>query len=275
MVFVGRILIVGGLLGTCGYAAHEWRRRREVQARDRAAEQARARMLEECLDGVWSERRPLIADVTNDLEGPADTKAHSDNGRLVEVWLTPVAQRGAWAMARFLATEGQTQDREGAIQAILSLAVAPRCDWSQAWRLYEDERFKAVYEGVTLLLDLAELSLKYAPRGTAAGRGAVLSPGWVHEQPVPTADVRPGDYIEVLLDEFSADPDDDSRHAEWAWVRVESIAKASDALVGSITHDAPPGKHPNLQRNTVQHGFGDGNQVSIPRRCIFCVVPGR
>lgn len=274
-----QVLIVTGVLGACGacgFAAHRWHRRRQAHARERADhEQARARRLEQCMAGVWSEARPLIADVTEDLSGPADTKAHSDNGRMVQVHLTPVSQRNAWTTAKFLAVEGQTRDRDFAARMILSLAVAPDCDWSYGWHPYaEDPRYRQVYESVALLLDLAELALKYAPRGATAGRGALLCTGWVHEPPAPSKDARPGDYVEVLIDEFSLDPEDASPYAEWAWVRVEKVGPTGE-LVGSITHDAPSGKIPYVLQHSAQHGLSDQTPVTVPRRCVFQVVSGR
>lgn len=274
---VGRVLFVSGVVFACGYGLHRYQRRKQWESERSAGDRERqARELEECMLGVWSEPRDLIADVRQGLHGPADQAAHAANGRMLEVSLTPTAQRDAWSIAKYLSKEGRTQDRESAIRTMLQQIVAPGCDWSNGWQPYRnDPRFRDVYESTGNLLDLAELALKYAPRSTTAGRGALVCPGWVHEKPAPTADVRPGDFVEVMVDEYSEDPEYDSRHAEWAWVRVESLPKDGENVAGHVSLEAPPADEPNILRNTTQHGFDEGTAVLVPRRCVFRVAKAK
>jgi hypothetical protein len=270
---IGRIIVVSGVIFCCGFAWDRYRRRARAPG-DGVDPGAEARFLEECLLGVWSEPRQLIADVQRDLAGPAQEAArHAD--RLVEVALTPQAQRNAWAAARHLATEGTTEDRAMSVRIILQHHVAPRCDWTGGYAPYQqDPRFRDVYESVALLLDLAELSLKYGDREPVQENGALVSPGWVHSNPAPSGDLRNGDFVEVLVDRYSSSPEDAGRYGEWAWVRLDSVSM-EEAVVGVVTYDAPPGAAPNTLRNTESHGFGPGTPVTVPRRCIHRVVHGR
>lgn len=275
---IGRVVFVSGVLIGCGYAWHRHQRNKEAERLQREYEEAeRARRLEECLLGIWSEPRPLIPDIETALSGPGQTAAVTVSGRMTELSLTPQAQRDAWSAATFAATEGRTKDRERTIRLILQESVAPGCDWSQGWLPYQaDPRFRDVYEAVGKLLDLAELSLKYSPRSDRDEnpRGAMISPGWVHERPAPAVDIRPGDYVEVLLDQYSADPDAESKHADWAWVRVESAPSDHDSVAGTISLDAPPGAYPNVLRYSDQHGFQPGTRLVVPRGSVFDVIKG-
>jgi hypothetical protein len=274
---IGRIIVTSAVIGTCGYMLHRYQRRKwweGVHSQQRTAEHARE--LEECISGVWSEPRPLIADVQEGLDGPGETAAHSTNGRMVELPLTPQAQRNAWSIGTYLASEGRTENRESAIRTMLRQVVAPGCNWDQGWQPYkEDRRFRDVYEAVGAMLDLAELSSKYAPRSSTEGPGAMICPGWVHESPAPTAAVRTGDYVEILVDVFSGDPDEDTRFTEWAWVRVESVPKDGDVIGGTVTIEAPPGGQANVLAHSERHGFAPGTRVVVPRRCVFRVIQGK
>lgn len=269
---LGQVLVISGVVFCCGYGWHRYQRnqweRRNAAWRDSAETRQR---LDACMDGVWSEPRPLIADIDGELVGPAKVAAKTQAGRVMEVSLTPQAQRNAWISASYLAHEGATEDRESAIRLILQNNVAPGCDWSGGYAPYgHDARFRDVYESVGLVLDLAELSMKY---GSEASGGALVAPGWVHKNPAPSADVRAGDYVEVMVDRFSDDPRDDCRYAEWAWIRVDSSQR--DAVTGTVTFDAPPGAQANPLRNGESHGFIAGAPITVPRRCIHRVIHGR
>jgi hypothetical protein len=245
-----------------------------MHSQQRTAEQTRE--LEDCIKGVWSEPRQLIADVLTEISGPGDTAAQTSAGRVVEVPLTPQAQRNAWSIATYLAREGRTENREAAIRTMMGQLVAPACDWSQGWLPYQnDRRFRDAYEASGTMLDLAELSMKYAPRTTTDGGGGLICPGWVHQTAAPTKGVRPGDYIEVMVDEFSTDPNDDGRHAEWAWVKVQSLSKDTDRLAGEITLEAPPGGESSVLQHTASHGFQPGSSVVVPRDCVYRVIQGK
>lgn len=276
---LGRVIIVSGVIFGCGYAMHRYTRRKQWESEEearRAREQRAA--LEECIKTVWSEPRALIADVQAELAGPASTAAHTSAGRQVEVPLTPQAQRNAWSIAKYLSSEGKTTNREVSIRMMMQEIVAPDCDWSQGWLPYRDDRrFRDVYEGAGLLLDLAELAGKYGVRVSTEGPGALVCPGWVHQAPAPTAGVRPGDFVEVMVDTHSVDPDDESRYAEWAWVRVTSISQEKDlkdVLAGVITLEAPPGAQSNVIANQDRHGFAPGVSLVVPRSCVYRVVQG-
>lgn len=275
-----KVFFFGGIVVGCGYAWHRHQRRKAYdEARRRYEEEEYLRRLQECLDGIWSEPRPLIADIGSVLEGPGETAAISGSGRLVEIPLTPQAQRDAWSAVTFLATEGRTEDRERTIRLVLGETVAPACDWTQGWLPYQaDPRFRDVYESVGILLDLAELSGKYGQASAQLQQnpqGAMLSPGWVHEKPAPTVDIRPGDFVEVLVDEYSPDPGAESRSADWAWVLVESAPPQHSAVAGTLMLEAPPGQYPHLLRHSDMHGFVPGTRVVVPRASIFRVIKGR
>ena len=273
MIPAGRIIIVSGVIIACGYALDRYQRRAAyARAAGQRSAAERAQAMETCMAGTWSEARPLIADVTSELAGPGETAARSENGRTVELWLTPEAQRRAWTMAKYMAAEGQTEDPVASTRAILQRAVAPGCDWSDGWRSYqEDPRFRQVYESVQRLLEIAELSLKYAlSPGGSAGKGALICPGWVHGAPAPSADLRPGDFVEVLLDAFSPDPENDGRFVEWAWVEINSVPSGGgDAVAGTITMNAPAGEPQHTLRYGKHHGYEIGSSIVVPRRCIF------
>lgn len=273
---LGRVIIVSGVIFGCGYAMHRYTRRKQWESEEearRAREQREA--LEECIKSVWSEPRALIADVEGELAGPAITAARTSAGRQAEVSLTPQAQRNAWSIAKYLASEGKTTNREVAIRTMMQQIVAPNCDWSQGWLPYRDDRrFRDVYEGAGLLLDFAELSGKYGARASTEGRGALVCPGWVHQAPAPTAGVRAGDFVEVMVDEYSDDPEDESRYAEWAWVRITSISPDKDMLAGVITLEAPPGAQSNVIANQERHGFAPGVSLVVSRSCVYRVVQG-
>lgn len=272
---IGRVIIFSGVLFACGYGYHRyqknrWRREHEAYMSD----EQRRRQMEECMDGVWSEPRQLIPDITTDLSGPGEPAARTAAGRMLEVTLTPQAQRNAWAAATHLASEGTTENRDQAIRLMLQNSIAPGCDWSQGYVPYaHDPRFRDVYESAGAILDLAELSRKYGNKNPLADAGALIAPGWVHRTPAPSAEVNTGDYVEIMVDRFSTNPQDDSRYAEWAWVRVDSVD--ADEVNGVVTFEAPPGAQPNPLRNTESHGFAAGTPVSVPRRCIHRVVHGR
>jgi hypothetical protein len=245
-----------------------------MQSTQRTAEQSRE--LEECIKGVWSEPRGLIADVQWEIDGPGSTAALTSAGRQVEVPLTPQAQRDAWSIATYLASEGRTEDRESSIRTMLQQLVAPGCNWANGWQPYQaDRRFRDVYEAAGTLLDLAELSLKYAPRGATDGAGALICPGWVHQTAAPTKGARPGDYVEVMVDEFSADPDDDGRYVEWAWVKIQSISKDEKQLAGEITLESPPGAQSAVLEHSGRHGFRPGSSLVVPRGCVYRVIQGK
>lgn len=267
-----RIVVVSGVIIACGYCLDRYQRRGAAQrATDERSAADRAKAMEACMAGVWSEARPLIADITSDLSGPGETAARTENGRMLELSLTPQAQRRAWAMAKYMAAEGQTSDPEGATSLMLQRAVAPECNWSEGWKPYEDDpRFQQVYESVRRLLQVADYSNKYAlpPAGTA-GKGAFICPGWVHQAPAPTADLRPGDYVEVLLDAFSPEPEEVGRFTEWAWVQVTSVPASGDAVAGTITLNAPAGEPQHNVRFGKHHGYEVGSSVVVPRRCVF------
>lgn len=272
---IGKVIFFSGVLFCCGYGWHRYTRHQAAERRRRWDDsEARRKQLDESMEGIWSEPRQLIPDIQLELSGPAEAKATSTTGRLAETTLTPQAQRNAWEAAKYLSTEGMTEDRDGAVKRILSCSV-PGCDWSQGYTPYaQDSRFRDVWESAGLLLDLAELALKYGCRSSTAGNGAMVSPGWVHTNPAPTADLKAGDFVEVLVDKFSPSPEDDSRYAEWAWVRVDSVPSGRD-ITGTITHEAPPGAQANNLRNTESHGYGPGTPVSVPRRCVHRVIHGR
>lgn len=271
---IGRVLIFSGVVFSCGYAWHRYTKfRDEEQRRQYDTSEAQRQQLEECIAGVWSEPRQLIADIQSGLAGPGEAASQSTAGRVVEVSLTPQAQRNAWEAAKYLATEGLTEDRDAAVKRVLAV-TAPGCDWSQGYMPYaQDARFRDVWESAGTILDLAELSHKYAPRSATTGNGTLVNPGWIHHNPAPSADLQTGDYIEVMLDKFSPDPGDDSRYAEWAWVRIDQAT--ADVVTGCITHEAPPGGQANSLRNTESHGFGPGSPLSVPRNSIHRVVHGR
>ncbi len=278
MITVGRILFVSGVVFGCGYALHRRRRQQErAEAEAHARAQARARAMEEAIAGVWSEPRPLIADVERSLRGPGQTAATIPaTGRRLEVPLTPQAQRDCWAAAEYLAMEGQTENREGTIRRILQGSVAPAVDWSDGFAPYRgDLRFRDVYEATGDLLDLAELSHKYGTGTEGKDKGGLVCPGWVHERGAPSADVRPNDYVEVLVSEYSPDPADDIAHAEWAWVKVAAVPKNDNAVAGAITLEAPPGGQSHVLKHSSLHGFEPGQNLVVPRSCIFAVVKGR
>jgi len=272
---IGRVIFVSGVIFCCGYGWHRYTRYKESERqRTWDTSEAARRQLDECMDGVWSEPRQLIADIQSELTGPAEAAATSIAGRIAEVSLTPQAQRNAWEAAKYLATEGLTEDRDGAVKRVLE-ATAGGCDWSQGYLPYaSDPRFRDVWESAGTLLDLGELSLKYGRRGATEGNGALVTPGWVHKNPAPTADLRSGDFIEVLVDKFSPSPEDDSRYAEWAWVRVDNALPGGD-ITGTVTHEAPPGAQANNLRNSESHGFGPGCPMAVPRHCVHRVVHGR
>lgn len=266
-------LICGAVFGG-GYAWHRYQRRREQEAQDGwDDEAARRQQYDACMQGVWSEPRQLIADIVQQLHGPAKTAAETATGRLVSVSLTPQAQRNAWASAIYLANEGATEARDAAIRLALQNNVAPRCDWSRGHEEYAvDPRFRDVYESVGQILDLAELAGKYGSTAAVANKGALVATGWVHRNPAPSAEVRPGDFVEVMVDRFCDDPTDDSRYAEWAWVLIDSVG---EVLHGTVTFAAPPGAQANALRNTESHGVGVGTPVAIPPRCVHRVIHGR
>lgn len=269
-----KVVLISGVVFGCGYAWHKWQRRRQ-QERDRywESDSARRQDLDACMNGVWSEPRQLIADIVKELAGPAVPASETAAGRVLSVSLTPQAQRNAWASARYLANEGATEERDMAIRLALQNNVAPQCDWGRGVEAYaEDPRFRDVYESVGQILDLAELSGKYGAPQAVAEKGALLAPGWVHKNPAPSADVRAGDFVEVLVDRFSKDPTDDSRYAEWAWILVDST---DDDLRGTVTYSAPPGAQANALRNTESHGFASGTPIAVPRRCVHRVIHGR
>ena len=272
---VGKVIFFSGVIFCCGYGWHRWTKHKsEERRRQWDDSEAKRRQLEECLEGVWSEPRQLIADIQQELAGPAEAAAVSSAGRVVEATLTPQAQRNAWQASKYLATEGRTEDRDAAVKVVMA-ATAPGCDWSRGYLPYAQEpRFRDVWESAGTILDLAELSLKYGRRSSTAGNGAVVTPGWVHKSPAPTADLKPGDFCEILVDKFSPSPDDDSRYAEWAWLRVDGIVEG-DQINGTITYEAPPGGQSNSLRNTESHGFGPGVAVLVPRHCIHRVIHGR
>lgn len=272
---IGKIFFFSiGCFGV-GYWLHqrstraEWEAARaEQEAAERAASLARA------LDGVWSDSRPLIADVQNDLAGPGPSAATTSSGRMVEVPLTPRAQRNVWTHATHAAREGLAKDRQATVREILS-AVAPACDWSGGWEPYEaDGRFRDVYEACERMLDVAECSLKYAP-GASPDSPSLVCPGWVHERPAPCGDLRPGDWVEVMLDAYSVDPDDDSRNADWAWVRVDSVPPTGSSVAGTVMLEAPPGEQPNVLAHSAAHKVNPGSQIVVPRGAIFRVVQGK
>lgn len=272
---IGRVLIFSGVVFCCGYGWHRYQRRQwERRYHAEQNDEQRKRELDACMDGVWSEPRQLIADIRVGLSGPGEAAAETPAGRLVEVALTPQAQRNAWAAAQYLASEGATEDRDAAIRLILQNNVAPRCNWSAGYAPYvHDPRFRDVYESAGVVMDLAELSLKYGTATPIADKGALVAPGWVHKNPAPSAEARTGDYVEVLVSRYSQNPQDDDRYSEWAWVRVDS--SDDDAVTGTVTFETPPGVQANPLRNTEGHGFGAGTPVTVPRRCIHRVVHGR
>lgn len=274
---VGRIIFISGVVFGCGYYIHRRQRQRmwdRMHSQQNTAESARA--LEECIKDVWSEPRPLIADVQAEVVGPGDTAAETSAGRMVELPLTPQAQRNAWSIAKYLSREGRTENREESIRTMMQQLVAPGCNWSNGWRPYQDDRrFRDTYEAAGVLLDLAELSLKYAPRGSTEGSGALVCPGWVHQTIAPSQGARPGDYIEVMVDEYSVNPNDDGRNAEWAWVKVQSISDDGGALAGAVTLEAPPGAQSSVLQHSARHGYSPGTSVVVPRSCVFRVIQGK
>lgn len=278
MFTVGRIFVVSGVLFGCGAFLH-YRKRQQERARAQAEydAQVRARAMEEAIAGVWSEPRPLIADIQHDLRGPGVTAATTPaTGRELELPLTPQAQRNAWSAASHLALEGQTKDRDHSIRQILQGSVVPKVDWSSGYAPYRnDTRFRDVYDATGDILDLAELSHKYAPGATDDSSGALVCPGWVHERPAPSADIRANDFVEVLVSEYSPDPSDDMRNAEWAWVKVDSVPRQGETVAGTITLDTPPGGVSNVLKHSSLHGFEAGTSIIVPRRCIFRVIKGR
>ena len=272
---LGRVIIISSVVFACGYGWHRHSRNKERrrQQANQSDEQVR-RQMEACMEGVWSEPRQLIADIQSSLSGPGEAAAQTAAGRVSEVSLTPQAQRNAWAAGVYLAAEGGTEDRDAAIRLMLQNNVAPLCDWLRGYEPYaHDPRFRDVYESTGAILDLAELSLKYGSRNPLSGNGALIAPGWVHKNPAPSADVRQGDYVEVMVDRFSGSPTDDCRYAEWAWVRVDS--SEPESVTGTVTFEAPPGAEANPLRNAESHGFSSGVAVAVPRRCVHRVVHGR
>lgn len=272
---LGKVIVISGVIFCCGYGWHRYSKyRNEERRREWDHGEAATAALEKCMDGVWSEPRQLIADIRRDLTGPAEAAALSSAGRIVEVSLTPQAQRNAWEAAKYLATEGLTEDRDDAVKRVLA-ATAPECDWSHGYLPYvSDARFRDVWESAGKLLDLGELALKYGNRSSTEGNGALVTPGWVHKNPAPAADLQAGDFVEILVDRFSPAPNDNSRYAEWAWIRVDGTCEAHD-VTGTITYEAPPGAQANSLRNTESHGFGPGTAVRVPKCCIHRVVHGR
>jgi hypothetical protein len=272
---IGKVIFVSGVIFCCGYGWHRWTKYKSDERRRQWDDSdAKRRQLEQCMEGVWSEPRQLIPDIQHELSGPAEAAAVSSAGRVAEATLTPQAQRNAWQASKYLAAEGLTENRDGAIKTVLA-ATAPGCDWSRGYLPYAHyPRFRDVWESAGVILDLAELSLKYGKRSSTAGNGALVTPGWVHKNPAPTADLKPGDFVEVLVDKFSPSPEDDSRYAEWAWVRVDGAGVGED-INGTITYEAPPGAQANSLRNTESHGFGPGTPILIQRRCIHRVIHGR
>jgi hypothetical protein len=270
-----KIIILGGVCFGVGYVLHEREKRsrweRAQADRDHAERAAR---IKSALDGVWSEPRPLIADLQSQIDGPGHMAATSDvTGRTLEVPLTPASQRAAWSAARHYALEGETADREATIARILQQSVVPSVEWNGGWQeIDHDRRFREVYECVGQILDIAECSCKYGPRHGEA-RGALVFPGWVHERPAPTADLRVGDFVEVMIDAYSDDPEDEGRTAEWAWVKVESIHDdKSEAVAGRISMDPPTGQQPHVIAHTAKHGFRPADPIVVPRAAIFRVL---
>jgi hypothetical protein len=272
---LGKVIVISGVVFCCGYGWHRYKKSQtEEERQQRDNSDAERRKLEECLEGIWSEPRQLIADIEQNLTGPAEAAAQSSAGRIVEVTLTPQSQRNAWEASKHLATEGRTQDRDQGIKYVLA-ATAPGCDWSRGYMPYaSDARFRDVWESAGKILDLAELSLKYGNRSSTEGNGALVTPGWVHNNPAPTADLQSGDFVEVLVDRFSPSPEDEGRYVEWAWIRVDGASSDSD-VTGTISYEAPPGAQANTLRNTESHGYSPGSPVTVPRHCIHRVVHGR
>lgn len=271
---IWHVVVISGCVGAVGYWLHQ-RTLREQYEQARAQHEAaeRAQRLARSLDGVWSEPRAIISDVRSDVVGPGKTAAQTSAGRMVDLPLTPQAQRTVWSSAAHAAREGIAKDRDRTVRQILQ-GMVPECDWTNGWEPYaEDDRFRDVYEACGRLLDVAECSFKYARSGDGP---ALICPGWVHEKPAPTGDLHPGDWVEVMLDDYTVDPNDEGMSADWAWVRVESVAPGPDAPVaGTVSMDAPPGHQPNLIRNSAAHGVTPGSQIVVPRRAVFRVVQGK
>ncbi len=269
------VFIASGVVFACGYGYHRYQKHQWKKKYDaRQDDEVLKRQLDACMDGVWSEPRQLIADIQVELAGPGEAAAQTPAGRMTEVTLTPQAQRNAWAAAKYLAAEGATEERDAAVRLMLQNNVAPRCDWSSGYTPYAyDPRFRDVYESAAAIMDLAELTLKYGERNPTSDNGALVSPGWVHRNPSPSAEAQSGDYVEVLVSRFSKNPKDEDRYSEWAWVRVDSTD--GEHVTGTVTFDTPPGAQANPLRNTESHGFGAGTPAKVPRRCIHRVVHGR
>lgn len=271
---IGRFVIISACLSGVGLWLHRRTQRSEYErARAQHEAAARAERLARSLDGVWSEPRPVISDIRGEIVGPGKTAAQTNAGRMVDLPLTPQAQRTIWASAAHAAREGIAKDRDRTARQILQL-VAPECDWTQGWQPYgEDPRFRDVYEACQRLIDIAECSFKYARSGDGP---ALICPGWVHEKPAPTGDLVAGDWVEVMLDDYTVDPSDEGTNADWAWVRIESAPPGAESPVaGTVSMDAPPGQQPNLIRNSAAHGVQPGQHIVVPRRAIYRVVQGK
>jgi hypothetical protein len=271
MSMLGRIIFISGAVIGAGYLLDRHQRRREAE-REAAAQdtEERRHQLNECMDGVWSEPRPLIPSVVGDLMSPGTEAAKHASGDLREVQLTPQAQHDAWVYARMLAEQGQTQDVQAATKTVLG-SVVPGCDWTEGYAPYaSDHRFVDVWESTLMLVHLAELSSKYAK--VTQTPGAMVSPGWVGVPPAPTGTVRVGDYLEVLVDQAQNDPTADERFVEWAWVRVDKIE--GDHFVGTFTNVTPPGDQPHELAHRESHGIDYGTVVKVPPTFVHRVIHG-
>ena len=93
---IGRVIFVSGVIFCCGYGWHRYTRYKESERQRKwDTSEAARRQLDECMDGVWSEPRQLIADIQSELTGPAEAAATSIAGRMAEISLTPQTQKNA------------------------------------------------------------------------------------------------------------------------------------------------------------------------------------
>jgi len=269
---LGRILFISAGVFGVGYAWHSYVRNRDASERaTRDAETERRAQMDQCIGAIYSEPRPLIEDIKVDLQGPGVEAATATTGRLVEIPLTPQAQRDVWKFARFLSEQGTTKQAPQVTMTILEKLVAPDCDWSDGFVPYQDDpRFRQVWEAVSDIVNIAELSNKYYPiQGTS---GALVAPGWTYNRPAPAGDVRVGDYLEVMIDRESENVQDPGNFTEWAWVRVDKVGP--DFFEGKVVNSAPPSEQPHPLTKSGSHGVTAGQKVLVPSRFIFNVVHG-
>lgn len=270
---IGRILLISGILGGVGFAYDRYQKRKYSEGQEGAQAAAeRRKQMDDCMGPIWSEPRPLIEDVVKQLDGPGSVAATAETGRIMEVPLTPQAQADIWSFARYLSEHGQTEEVSATAVTILNKLVAPECDWTDGYSQFgDDPRFRQVWESVVELVNVAELSMKY--HRVPETSGALVAPGWTHERPAPTGDVRSGDFLEVMVDRESGDIEDPGAFVEWAWVRVDEVGPKG--FEGTVTSVAPPGDHPHSFKHAATHGVDIGRQVIVPARFVHRVIHGK